>query len=50
MGDNSVVLLTNTFKGAAILQELNKNHHKAFLGIKFIKPLLINNLRLLNRL
>ena len=35
--------------GAAILQDLNKNHHKAKLGIKFIKPLLINSLRLPNR-
>ena len=26
--------------GAAILQELNKNHHIAILRIKFIKPLL----------
>ena len=26
--------------GAAILHDLNKNHHKAILGIKFINPLL----------
>jgi hypothetical protein len=32
--------------GAAILQDVNKNHHIVILGIKFIKPLLINNLRL----
>ena len=35
--------------GAAILHDLNRNHHKAILGIKFIKPLLINKLRLPNR-
>lgn len=35
--------------GAAIFAELNKNHHKAMLGIKFNKPLLINKLRLPNR-
>lgn len=35
--------------GAAILQDLNKNHHIAILGIKLIKPLLIKRLRLLNR-
>ena len=29
--------------GAAILHDLNQNHHKAILGIKFIKPLLIIN-------
>ena len=28
---------------ATILQDLNKNHHKAKVGIKFIKLLLINN-------
>jgi len=41
----------NKFKvgGAAILTELNKNHHKAIEGIKFNNPLLINNLRLPNR-
>ncbi|MEQ5162538.1 hypothetical protein ABN196_18030, partial [Proteus terrae] len=32
--------------GAAILAELNKNHHNAILGIKFKNPLLINILRL----
>ena len=31
--------------GAAILQELNTNYHKAILGMTFIKPLLINNLK-----
>ena len=31
--------------GAAILHDLNKNHHKAILGKKFINPLLINKLR-----
>ena len=25
--------------GAAILRGLNKNHHKAILGVQFIKPL-----------
>jgi hypothetical protein len=35
--------------GAAILAELNKNHHNAIEGIKFKSPLLINNLRLCNR-
>lgn len=35
--------------GAAILQDLNKNHHIVILGINLIKPLLINNLRLLKR-
>ena len=31
--------------GATILHDLNKNHHKAILGIKFINPLLINKLQ-----
>lgn len=41
----------NKFKegGAAILHELNKNHHNVILGIKFINPLLINKLRLPKR-
>ena len=32
-----------------LIVELNKNYHKAFLDKKYIKPLLINNLRLPNR-
>ena len=35
--------------GAAILQALNRNHHMAILGIKFIKPLLTKRLRLPKR-
>lgn len=35
--------------GADIFLEDNKNHHIAIEGIKFIKPLLINNLRLIKR-
>jgi len=35
--------------GAAILEEHNKNHHKEKLGIKLIKPLFKNKLRLPRR-
>lgn len=35
--------------GAAIFEELSKNHHNAILGIKLINPLFKNNLRLPNR-
>jgi hypothetical protein len=35
--------------GAAILEDLNKNHHIIILGIKLINPLLTKRLRLLNR-
>lgn len=35
--------------GAAILEEHNKNHHKDILGIKLIKPLFKNKLRLPKR-
>ena len=41
---NKLILPNKLIEG-----ELNKNHHKAILGIKFIKPLLINDLRLPNR-
>jgi hypothetical protein len=35
--------------GAAIFADLNKNHQRAILGMKFSKPLLITKLRLPNR-
>lgn len=45
------LISANKFKeiGDDILLIINKNHHKANLGIKFIIPLLTNILRLLKR-
>lgn len=45
------IISPNKFKegGAAILDDLNKNHHIDILGIKLIKPLFKNNLRLIVR-
>ena len=49
INDHPTILFNNLISpdkliggGAAILHDLNKNHHKAILGIKFINPLLIN--------